>query len=292
MKFFVSAGHPMYKGAVGILDETVVDRAVVKELDLVLREMGHIVNVLNSESAKDYVEEVQVANSSSYDWYVDIHANCYHKASANGVETLVYADNKPQAHAISKNISDLGFYNRGVKTRSDLYILKNTKAKALLVECFFISNQNDCDLYNKIGPKKIAIAIAEGLTGQTYKSNVSSVESQVSDNTAGKKPTSTGDDWVRRLQQECNMQGFSNQKVDGYPGPNTLKGCPIMRQGARGNITKLLQEKLVSLGYSTNGVDGIFGAGTKAAVIAFQKSKGLSADGIVGTNTWRKLLNL
>ncbi|MBS4955651.1 MAG: peptidoglycan-binding protein [Clostridium sp.] len=102
----------------------------------------------------------------------------------------------------------------------------------------------------------------------------------------------TGDDWIRRLQEECNKQGFSNQKVDGYPGPNTLKGCPIMREGARGNITKLLQEKLVSFGYNTNGVDGIFGMGTKAAVIAFQKSKGLSSDGIVGQNTWRKLLNL
>ena len=285
MKFFVSAGHPMYKGAVGILDETVVDRAVVKELDLVLREMGHIVNVLNSESAKDYVEEVQVANSSSYDWYVDIHANCYHKASANGVETLVYADNKPQAHAISKNISGLGFYNRGVKTRSDLYILKNTKAKALLVECFFISNQNDCDLYNKIGPKKIAIAIAEGLTGQTYKSNVSSVESQVSNNTAV-------DDWVRRVQQECNRQGFSNQKIDGIAGPATLAGCPVLRKGAQGNISKLLQEKLVKLGYNTNGVDGIFGNGTYSAVREFQKTRGLSIDGIVGQNTWRKLLNL
>lgn len=177
MKFFVSAGHPMYKGAVGILDETVVDRAVVKELDLVLREMGHTVTVLNSESAKDYVEEVQVANSSSYDWYVDIHANCYSKESANGVETLVYADNKPEAHAISKNISALGFYNRGVKVRTDLYILKNTKAKALLVECFFISNKKDCDLYNKVGAKAIAIAIAEGLTGEKYKANTSNTTS-------------------------------------------------------------------------------------------------------------------
>lgn len=291
MNFFVSAGHPMYKGAVGVLDETVVDRAVVKELDIVLREMGHTVTVLNSESAKDYVEEVQVANSSSYDWYVDIHANCYSKESANGVETLVYADNKPEAHSISKNISELGFYNRGVKVRTDLYILKNTKAKALLVECFFISNQNDCDLYNKIGPKKIAIAIAEGLTGEKYKSNVTVIEKPV--NTPSQvKPTN--DNWVRRLQQECNMQGFSNQKVDGYPGPNTLKGCPIMRQGARGNITKLLQEKLINLGYNLGqyGADGVFGAATYNAVVKFQKANGLTPDGIVGQNTWRKLLNL
>ena len=187
MKFFVSAGHPMYKGAVGFLDETVVDRAVVKELDIVLREMGHSVTVLNSESAKDYVEEVRVANSSSYDWYVDIHANCYSKASANGVETLVYKDNKPQAHAISKNIAALGFYNRGVKVRTDLYILKNTKAKALLVECFFISNKNDCDLYNKVGAKAIAVAIAEGLTGEKYKSNTSASTNTTKQSSTGYK---------------------------------------------------------------------------------------------------------
>lgn len=288
MKFFVSAGHPMYKGAAGILDETVVDRAVVKELDLVLREMGHIVTVLNSESAKDYVEEVQVANSSSYDWYVDIHANASN-GEGNGVETLVYADNKPQAHAISNNIANLGFRNRGVKVRTDLYILKNTKAKALLVECFFIDNKKDCDLYERVGVKAIAIAIAEGLTGEKYKSNATVVEKPA--NTPSQvKPTN--DNWVLRLQSECNKQGFSSQIVDGIPGSNTLKGCPTVRQGVRGNITKLIQERLVSLGYNTNGVDGIFGEGTKAAVIAFQKSKGLSADGIVGTNTWRKLLNL
>ena len=80
--------------------------------------------------------------------------------------------------------------------------------------------------------------------------------------------------------------------VDGIAGPNTLKGCPTLKKGTSGNITKLLQERLVTLGYSTNGVDGIFGTGTYTAVIAFQKSKGLSVDGIVGTNTWRKLLNL
>ena len=48
-----------------------------------------------------------------------------------------------------------------------------------------------------------------------------------------------------------------------------------MKKGAQGNITKLLQEKLVSLGYNTNGVDGIFGGGTYTAVKKFQKTRGL-----------------
>ena len=101
-----------------------------------------------------------------------------------------------------------------------------------------------------------------------------------------KKSSNSGDDWIRRLQQECNNQGFSNQKVDGIAGVNTLNGCPTLRQGARGNITKLLQERL---GVTA---DGIFGGNTRAAVIGFQNTHGLSADGIVGKNTWRKLLGL
>ena len=100
------------------------------------------------------------------------------------------------------------------------------------------------------------------------------------------------DDWVKRLQIACNAQGFSNQVVDGIPGKNTLNGCPMVKKGARGNITKLLQEKLVSLGYNTNGVDGIFGSGTENAVRLFQRSNRLVSDGIVGKNTWRKILNI
>ena len=101
-------------------------------------------------------------------------------------------------------------------------------------------------------------------------------------------------DWVRELQQECNNQGFSHQAVDGKPGKNTLAGCPTVRKNASGNITKLLQERLISLGYSCgdSGADGKFGSGTKAAVEAFQRANNLEADGIVGQDTWRKLLGL
>lgn len=104
--------------------------------------------------------------------------------------------------------------------------------------------------------------------------------------------TNSGDNWVRRLQEECNNQGHSNQKVDGIAGTNTLNGCPTLKKNSNGKITKLLQEKLETLGYNTNGVDGIFGNGTHKAVLQYQKSKGLTADAIVGKNTWAKLLGL
>ena len=102
------------------------------------------------------------------------------------------------------------------------------------------------------------------------------------------------DNDIAELQRECNKQGYSNQKIDGIPGPNTLAGCPTVKKGAKGNITKWIQKRLISLGYScgSSGADGDFGSGTEKAVKNFQKANGLTADGIVGKDTWKELLGL
>jgi peptidoglycan hydrolase-like protein with peptidoglycan-binding domain len=60
---------------------------------------------------------------------------------------------------------------------------------------------------------------------------------------------------------------------------------PTLQRGSSGPDVRDLQQKLQDLGFDPNGVDGTFGPGTKAAVIAFQNSRGLTADGIVGPNT-------
>lgn len=101
-----------------------------------------------------------------------------------------------------------------------------------------------------------------------------------------------GNDWVRDLQKACNAQGYSHQDVDGIAGKNTLNGCPTLHKGAKGQITKLLQKRLNALGYKCGTPDGVFGNKTLTAVKKFQKAKGLSKDGIVGKNTWKKLLGL
>ena len=46
-----------------------------------------------------------------------------------------------------------------------------------------------------------------------------------------------------------------------------------------------LQQALQAAGFSPGAIDGSFGLGTEAAVLAFQRSKGLAADGVVGPNT-------
>ena len=51
----------------------------------------------------------------------------------------------------------------------------------------------------------------------------------------------------------------------------------------------IAQDDLNTLGYRTGGLDGIFGTQTRTAVINYQRSRGLTADGIIGCNTWRSL---
>ena len=63
----------------------------------------------------------------------------------------------------------------------------------------------------------------------------------------------------------------------------------ILRQGSTGGEVKEVQRRLKAWGYYNGTVDGVFGAGTKKAVIAFQKKNGLTADGIVGKSTYKAL---
>ena len=63
----------------------------------------------------------------------------------------------------------------------------------------------------------------------------------------------------------------------------------ILKQGSQGSEVREVQRRLKLWGYYKGSVDGVFGAGTRSAVIAFQKKNGLTADGVVGKSTYRAL---
>lgn len=65
----------------------------------------------------------------------------------------------------------------------------------------------------------------------------------------------------------------------------------VLAKGAKGEQVKTLQRLLIALGYmGANGADGSFGPATDQVVRQFQKDKGLTVDGMVGSATWAKLL--
>ena len=86
------------------------------------------------------------------------------------------------------------------------------------------------------------------------------------------------------LYSDSAIRGNANTTTD---TSGTLVNT--LRYGSEGNEVTTLQNRLIALGYLAGSADGKFGRDTKSAVIAFQKANGLSADGVVGTDTSTKL---
>lgn len=79
----------------------------------------------------------------------------------------------------------------------------------------------------------------------------------------------------------------TNQSTTGQTSPANL---PLLREGMDGESVTFLQKRLKTLGYFSGVVDGVFGPQTLEAVIAAQTALKLDGDGIVGSQTWKKLL--
>ncbi|EPS46810.1 N-acetylmuramoyl-L-alanine amidase, partial [Clostridium botulinum A1 str. CFSAN002368] len=104
------------------------------------------------------------ANNNNVDLYVSIHFNCYN-GNAYGTEILTYEGKELlEARKVLNNICSLGYTNRGIKDGSNLYVLKHTKAKAMLIECCFCDNSGDMNRFNA---ENMADAIVKGLVGTT-----------------------------------------------------------------------------------------------------------------------------
>lgn len=186
MRFTVHAGHnPDNKvacGAIGLIKESTENRNVKNEVIRLLKEEGHTVydcTVENGTSVSDIVNK-QVSKMNSYS-DIDLHISIHFNSGANdktgngkstGVEVLVYNTSGTKydtAKRICSKIECLGYKNRGVKIRTNLGVLSKTKAQALLVECCFVDDKDDIDLYNY---KRIAKAIVEGVLNKTISVSV------------------------------------------------------------------------------------------------------------------------
>lgn len=176
----VHAGHnPDGKiacGAVGFIKESTEARRVKEEVVRMLREMGHTVydcTVESGISSTDVLKKiVGKCNEHTVDLDVSIHFNSADGLKEDGVttgtEVLVhsgYSKALDEAQAVCAAISALGYKNRGVKYRPDLYFLNKTKAPAMLVECCFVSDKDDVKLYDHY---LMAKAIVKGITGKVF----------------------------------------------------------------------------------------------------------------------------
>ena len=79
------------------------------------------------------------------------------------------------------------------------------------------------------------------------------------------------------------------------PTSTQIVKCPYkepiitVKSGTRGEPAKWVQWHLVQAGYDIGTIDGVFGKNSTNALVMFQKSKGLVADGLCGRLTREKL---
>jgi peptidoglycan hydrolase-like protein with peptidoglycan-binding domain len=72
-----------------------------------------------------------------------------------------------------------------------------------------------------------------------------------------------------------------------------IQRFPVLRQGPNSSwprVTVRSAQYLLRARGASLSVDGVFGARTRTAVVAFQRSRGLVADGVIGAQTWRSLI--
>ena len=179
-------------------------------------------------------------------------SNHFNAGGGDGYECYVHNESRRElGQLFEKHVKAAGQNSRGVKLRPSLYVLKNTNMPAILNEGAFVDNKADIQDWNDDGElKKLGEAYAKAAA-----------------EFLGLKPLAE----VKEVP--VNL-----------PAIRVQVSLPVLRKGCAGESVKVLQ-KLIGAD-----ADGIFGAMTEAAVIAFQKKHSLAGDGVAGQLTWSKLL--
>ena len=173
MRIGINCGHTLTgpgSGAVGLINESEHTRLVGRDLMAKLQTAGHKVvdcTVDKSAATEDYLAGVvQIANQQELDWFISIHFNASGTGQGRGSEVYTYKGRQyPDVINICQNLEKMGFKNRGVKEGSGLYVIKKTKAKAMLIEVCFCDNPEDVRIYEDAGGSEaVAQAIFAALT--------------------------------------------------------------------------------------------------------------------------------
>ena len=190
---YIDAGHDYGgdRGAVRVIngvtyDETTLNIEVAEYLRTELINRGYEVIMArrmgerptSSNYRENLWNRINAANNANADFYISIHQNTSTTTSANGVEAY-YSSVKPDslndityklntskavAASISSGIaSALSMTNRGAKDE-EFMVVKYTNMPAVLVECGFISNENEAKkISDSSNQKKIASVIADSI---------------------------------------------------------------------------------------------------------------------------------
>lgn len=174
----VHGGHSLKcRGTSVLLDEVNEDRAVKNKLIELLRANGDTVydctDDYSTTQRANLSSIVSKCNAHNVDLDISIHLNSARNdrvgdGKCGGVEVFGYDDRiYGVAYKIAENISNtlgIGFHGNPVKYRKDLCVLRETRAKAILIECCFVDDRDDVTRWDST---KCAMAIASALGCKT-----------------------------------------------------------------------------------------------------------------------------
>ncbi|MBU3216636.1 N-acetylmuramoyl-L-alanine amidase [Clostridium estertheticum] len=153
------------RGAEGFLNEEKVIREYAPICIAELQRHGHtLINCTppntNMTVNQSLAYRSEHANASGSQLHLCFHVDAYDDASAHGAE-IEYASLAGAKYATSvlTEIHKLGFTDRGIKNPR-LWMTYQPSAVSILIEPFFCTNSNDCNLYNKT---TLGLAIAKGI---------------------------------------------------------------------------------------------------------------------------------
>ena len=153
IKIFLDAGHGgKDSGAVsGKRTEKADVLKLVKAIGPKLEAKGFTVGYSRtSDIYETPSKKAQDSNNFKADYFFSFHRNCYN-GRANGYENLYYSTSTYKAsimNQVLKGMTGIGFTNRGNVKRTNLAVLKHTKAPALLFEVGFIDNTKDNKIFD------------------------------------------------------------------------------------------------------------------------------------------------
>ncbi|MCF4970212.1 N-acetylmuramoyl-L-alanine amidase [Nostoc sp. CMAA1605] len=312
MKYGIDMGHncPPDTGARGIRFEDNLTIDVGTKVASKLQALGHEVVLCKPDSAASVRDSLSQrcnrANAARVEVFVSIHFNAFN-GQANGVEVFATSDSGRRiAQPVLDEIVKLGYFNRGVKNGSHLFVLRNTNMPAILVECCFIDSQKDMNLFNS---EATANAIVKGLTGKLPTVAVNAVpdEEQNIDTSVMRLQKSLNrlkvtDKNGKALVENNQLNPETKFAIERFQGIVGIEQTGIVGETTWNVINQILAKRILRPNHAGGPVvrylqhrigveiDGIFGPQTEAAVKKFQRQYGLLADAIVGPMSWQKLI--
>ena len=172
LKVCIDAGHGgQDPGAVnGSKHEAVATLAIAKKVGAILKAKGcQIKYTRTKDKSLTLQERCDISNAFDADVFVSIHLNAATNKEAAGIETWRHRNVGSKTKLLADKVQTelvrvLGWRNRGIKETTSLYVLKKTNASAVLVECGFISNNEEARLlFIERYQDKLAQAIADGV---------------------------------------------------------------------------------------------------------------------------------